>query len=96
MNDSTEYLVKNPHYSPAFKLVSIIAGLFTVVITLGYGSLSIADDPVGTAEMGATAVFTVSAIGVLAAAILATLVMRNTKPAPAPAGTPATEPELVA
>ena len=44
--------------------------------------------------------FTVSAIGVLAAAILATLVMRNTKPAPAetPAGTQAghEEPELVA
>jgi MFS transporter, DHA2 family, multidrug resistance protein len=39
--------------------------------------------------------FTVSAIGVLAAAILATLVMRNTKPAPALAAT-APEHELVA
>jgi predicted MFS family arabinose efflux permease len=50
-----------------------------------------------TASMSVT--FTVSAIGVLAAAILATLVMRNTKPAvPAPAA-PAAEaeqPELVA
>jgi hypothetical protein len=39
--------------------------------------------------------FTVSAIGVLAAAILATLVMRTTKPV-APAATAAEEPELVA
>ena len=61
-------------------------------------------DPVGlvhaareafTASMSTT--FTVSAIGVLAAAILATLVMRNTKPV-APAATPAEheQPELVA
>ena len=48
-----------------------------------------------TSSMSVT--FTVSAIGVLAAAILATLVMRNTKPvAPAPAPVPAEEPELVA
>ena len=43
--------------------------------------------------------FTVSAIGVLAAAVLATLVMRNTKPAipaPALAPAPAAAPELVA
>jgi MFS transporter, DHA2 family, multidrug resistance protein len=46
-----------------------------------------------TTSMSVT--FTVSAIGVLAAAILATLVMRNTKPA-APAATAAREPELVA
>jgi EmrB/QacA subfamily drug resistance transporter len=45
-----------------------------------------------TASMSTT--FTVSAIGVLAAAILATLVMRNTKPEPAPI--PAQEPALVA
>jgi EmrB/QacA subfamily drug resistance transporter len=45
-----------------------------------------------TASMSAT--FTVSAIGVLAAALLATLVMRNTKPDPAAA--PAEEHELVA
>ena len=45
-----------------------------------------------TASMSAT--FTVSAIGVLAAALLATLVMRNTKPEPAAA--PAEEHELVA
>jgi EmrB/QacA subfamily drug resistance transporter len=50
-----------------------------------------------TASMSVT--FTVSAIGVLAAAVLATLVMRNTKPvipAPAPAPAPAEAPELVA
>jgi hypothetical protein len=46
-----------------------------------------------TAAMSTT--FTVGAIGVLAAAILATLVIRNTKPV-APAATPAEEPELVA
>ena len=69
------------------------------------GTLSAAHgdaDPVGlvhaakaafTASMSVT--FTVSAIGVLAAAILATLVMRTTKPV-APAATPAEEPELVA
>lgn len=45
-----------------------------------------------TASMSAT--FTVSAIGVLAAALLATLVMRDTKPEPAAA--PAEEHELVA
>lgn len=44
------------------------------------------------ASMSAT--FTVSAIGVLAAALLATLVMRDTKPEPAAA--PAEESELVA
>ena len=38
--------------------------------------------------------FTISAIGVLAAAVLAALVMRDTKPAPA--AVPAEEPELVA
>jgi hypothetical protein len=42
-----------------------------------------------------SATFTVGAIGVLAAAILAALVIRNTKPV-APAATPAEEPELVA
>jgi predicted MFS family arabinose efflux permease len=47
-----------------------------------------------TASMSVT--FTVSAIGVLAAAVLATLVMRNTKPQPAPAAAPAKKPELVA
>ena len=49
-----------------------------------------------TASMSVT--FTVSAIGVLAAAILAALVMRNTKPQPAPAATAAEheQPELVA
>ncbi|HEY2264044.1 MAG TPA: MFS transporter [Streptosporangiaceae bacterium] len=47
-----------------------------------------------TASMSVT--FTVSAIGVLAAALLATLVMRNTKPQPAPAAAPAKKPELVA
>ncbi|MFH8622815.1 hypothetical protein ACH4A8_13055 [Streptomyces vietnamensis] len=31
-----------------------------------------------------TTTFTISAVGVLAAAVLATLVMRDTKPAPAP------------
>jgi MFS family permease len=46
-----------------------------------------------TASMSVT--FTVSAIGVLAAAILAALVMRTTKPV-APAVAPAEEPELVA
>ncbi len=45
-----------------------------------------------TASMSAT--FTVSAIGVLVAALLATLLMRNTKPQPAAA--PADERELVA
>ena len=45
-----------------------------------------------TASMSAT--FTVSAIGVLVAALLATLLMRNTKPQPAEA--PADERELVA
>ena len=45
-----------------------------------------------TASMSAT--FTVSAIGVLAAALLATLVMRTTKPEPA--AVPADEHELVA
>jgi EmrB/QacA subfamily drug resistance transporter len=45
-----------------------------------------------TASMSAT--FTVSAIGVLAAALVATLVMRNTKPEPATV--PADEHELVA
>jgi hypothetical protein len=49
-----------------------------------------------TASMSVT--FTVSAIGVLAAAVLATLVMRNTKPQPAPAAAAAEsgQPELVA
>jgi MFS family permease len=46
-----------------------------------------------TASMSAT--FTVSAIAILAAALLATLVIRNTKPEPA-AATPAEAPELVA
>jgi hypothetical protein len=41
-----------------------------------------------------SATFTVSAIGVLVAAVLATVVMRNTKPEPAAA--PAQEHELVA
>ena len=45
-----------------------------------------------TASMSAT--FTVSAIAILAAALLATLVIRNTKPEPTAA--PAEEPELVA
>jgi predicted MFS family arabinose efflux permease len=48
-----------------------------------------------TTSMSVT--FTVSAIGVLAAAIVATLVMRGTKPAPAPAAAEAElEPELAA
>jgi hypothetical protein len=61
-------------------------------------------DPVGlvhaakaayTTSMSVT--FAVSAIGVLTAAVLATLVMRNTKPAPAPAAAEAElEPELAA
>jgi EmrB/QacA subfamily drug resistance transporter len=46
-----------------------------------------------TTSMSTT--FTVSAIGVLTAAVLATVVMRDTKPAPAPAEAGA-EPELVA
>ena len=45
-----------------------------------------------TASMSVT--FTVGAIGVLVAAVLATVVMRNTKPEPAAA--PAEEHELVA
>jgi len=45
-----------------------------------------------TASMAAT--FMISAIGVLAAALLAALLMRNTSPAPTP--TPAEEQELVA
>jgi hypothetical protein len=49
-----------------------------------------------TASMSVT--FAVSAIGVAAAALLAALVMRDTKPEPAaaPAQEPAEEPELVA
>lgn len=65
------------------------------------GALAVAHDDTGlvhtareafTASMSAT--FTVSAIGVLAAAILAAFVMRDTKPEPAPAAAP--ELELVA
>lgn len=47
-----------------------------------------------TTSMSTT--FTVSAIALLAAALVATLVMRNTKPQPAPAPTRAAESELVA
>jgi fucose permease len=52
-----------------------------------------------TASMSTT--FTVSAIGVLAAALLATLIMRDTRPEPEPTAAPAQEsgaqePELVA
>jgi MFS family permease len=47
-----------------------------------------------TTSMSAT--FTVSAIALLAAALVAALVMRNTKPQPAPAPAPADQAELVA
>ncbi|MFC8917598.1 MFS transporter [Streptomyces sp. NPDC057116] len=47
-----------------------------------------------TTSMSTT--FTISAIGVLAAALLATLVMRDTKPAAAPATDEVKEPELAA
>jgi MFS transporter, DHA2 family, multidrug resistance protein len=67
------------------------------------GALSAARGDAGLVQAARTAfttsmsvTFTVSAIGVLAAAVLATLVMRNTKPAPAPAAAPAEQPELVA
>ncbi|MGW1782974.1 MFS transporter [Streptomyces sp. NPDC002143] len=66
------------------------------------GALAVAGEDAGlvraareafTASM--TTTFTVSAIGVLAAAVLATLVMRDRKPQPAETA-PAEEPELVA
>jgi len=59
----------------------------------GEGGLVHAARGAYTASMSAT--FTVSAIAILAAALLATLVIRNTKPEPA-AATPAEAPELVA
>ncbi len=58
----------------------------------GEGGLAHSAREAYTASMSAT--FTVSAIAILAAALLATLVIRNTRPEPAP--TPADEQELVA
>ncbi|CAM5320085.1 MFS transporter [Streptomyces tanashiensis] len=66
-----------------------------LAVAQGDAGLATAAREAFTSSMSTT--FTISAVGVLAAAVLATLVMRDTKPAPAPAADGETEEkELVA
>jgi hypothetical protein len=58
MSFPTEFPMQPAHYSAAFKIVSAISGVFTLVVSYGVGSLAIMDDPEGNASRAAIAFFT--------------------------------------